>query len=217
MVITYAITCKDEHGELERLLRFLKENIRQEDQVLIQLDSTYTTEVLEVCNLFTNFNHSSFIENQAIPNSKFIVFPLNNDFASFKNNLAKHAEGEYIFQIDADELPTVFMVKNLSVVLETNPEVDVYLVPRENYVNGITSEHTIKWGWLLDSKNRINYPDMQWRIYKNDSFIHWVNKVHERLAGYKKYSYLPPQEEWSLNHTKTIEKQEKQNKFYENI
>jgi hypothetical protein len=37
------------------------------------------------------------------------------------------------------------------------------------------------------------------------------------LGGYKTFTTLPPQEEFSLYHPKTIEKQEKQNKFYNTI
>ena len=38
--------------------------------------------------------------------------------------------------------------------------------------------------------------------------------LHEVIRGYKTYSHLPPHEELSLYHPKTIEKQEKQNMFY---
>ena len=73
MKLSYCICAHNEAAELEKLLRFLKGNIREEDEVVIQLDSTYTPEVLEVCNLFTNFNHKEHIESQSIPNSKWYV------------------------------------------------------------------------------------------------------------------------------------------------
>ena len=38
MKISYCITACNEHLELDRLLRFLKANIRKEDEVIIQLD-----------------------------------------------------------------------------------------------------------------------------------------------------------------------------------
>jgi len=37
------------------------------------------------------------------------------------------------------------------------------------------------------------------------------------FGGYKIISYLPSEEEWCLLHPKTIERQEKQNKFYSEI
>ena len=53
--------------------------------------------------------------------------------------------------------------------------------------------------------------------FKNDPNIRWANKVHERITGCKTYAHLPPNEELSLYHPKTIEKQESQNELYQNI
>ena len=39
----------------------------------------------------------------------------------------------------------------------------------------------------------------------------------QSLGGAKTYSHLPPHEELSLYHPKTIDKQEQQNEFYEKI
>ena len=61
------------------------------------------------------------------------------------------------------------------------------------------------------------FPDYQWRIYKNVSYISWVNKVHEHLVGFKTYAPLPAEPEFCLLHHKNIEKQEKQNKFYNSL
>jgi hypothetical protein len=91
-------------------------------------------------------------------------------------------------------------------------------VPRENYVTGLTLEHIQKWGWRVDIQNRVNYPDYQGRIYKNSpDRIKWQNKVHEVLTGYKQYATLPEVPALSINHTKTIEKQEKQNNYYNTL
>ena len=101
-------------------------------------------------------------------------------------------------------------------VLEQN-DVDVLLVPRINTVTGLTQQHIDKWGWRLDNNGWINFPDYQWRIYKNNGNIKWKNKVHEVLDGYKTISHLPTNKEWCLIHKKDIKRQEKQNKFYETI
>ena len=42
-----------------------------------------------------------------------IEFPLNKDFASFKNNLKDHCSGDYIFQIDADEYPDEYLMDTI--------------------------------------------------------------------------------------------------------
>ena len=218
MKISYCVTACNEHVELERLLRFLWENIRKEDEVIIQLDVNHTTEVLEVCNLFTNFNHEGHVTVHEIKNSKFYAFPLDNDFGRFKNYLSNNATGDYIFQIDADEVPNKELILSLPEILIANPDNEVYLVPRINIVDGITSEHIQKWKWNVDPiTGWVNFPDWQCRIYKNDTKIQWINKVHERLQGFKTYAPLPPEEDYCLYHIKHIERQEKQNAFYDTL
>ena len=202
-MISLAITVCNEHQELKTLLDYLEDRaLHPNYEIVIQIDQdNHTDEVL------------STIINRGV---KHWFFPLNKDFASYKNELAKHCSGEYIFQIDADEIPAIELLDMLPSILESNPEVDVYLVPRINTVSGITEEHILRWGWRYENE-RVNFPDYQWRIYRNDKSIRWKNKVHERLEGYKLFSTLPPQDEFCLLHPKTIERQEKQNQFYNTI
>ena len=122
--------------------------------------------------------------------------------------------GDYIFHLDADEIPHEILMEQLHTILEMN-EVDLVWIPRVNTVDGITNEHIQKWGWKVSEKGWVNYPDYQARVFKRDEGICWEGKVHERITGCKTYSHLPPQEELSLYHHKTIDKQEKQNKLYD--
>ena len=202
-MISLAITVCNEHQELKMLLDYLQEHALSPDyEIIIQIDEqNYTPEVLHV------------IIDRGI---KHHFFPLNKDFASYKNELIKHCSGEYIFQVDADEIPSSELLTMLPGILENNPEVDVYLVPRINTVSGLTEEHIQKWRWKVQG-DRINFPDYQWRIYKNIPSIKWINKVHERLDGFKKYSTLPPLDDFCLIHPKTIERHEKQNQFYNTL
>ena len=216
MKISYCITACNEHIELDRLLRFLKANIRKEDEVIIQLDINHTDKVAEVCNLFTGFNHQEDLSD-TIKNSQYYIFALDNNFAQFKNQLSKFATGDYIFQLDADEIPHADLIKLLPLLLEQNSEIDLFFVPRVNTVEGLTQEHVTKWGWNVNENGWVNFPDYQTRIYRNNPEIKWEGKVHERITGTKTFSPLPAGEVWSLYHPKTIEKQEKQNKLYETI
>jgi glycosyltransferase involved in cell wall biosynthesis len=202
-MISLAITVCNEHQELKTLLDYLEDRaLHPNYEIVIQIDQdNHTDEVL------------STIINRGV---KHWFFPLNKDFASYKNELAKHCSGEYIFQIDADELPNAGLLNMLPGILESNPDVDVYLVPRINTVSGITEEHILRWGWRYENE-RVNFPDYQWRIYRNNKSIKWKNKVHEVLEGYKQFAPLPAQDEFCLLHPKTIERQEKQNSFYEQI
>ena len=125
--------------------------------------------------------------------------------------------GDYIFQIDADELPTKELIDPLPTILENNPEVDLCWVPRWNTVEGLTQEHIQKWGWNVNEKGWVNWADWQMRIYKNAPHIRWKNKVHEVLEGFKIHGMLPVEEEWALYHPKTIDRQERQNNYYESL
>ena len=205
MKVTYAVTACNEHRELESLLNHLNQYTRVEDEILIQLDTNHSEEVVGVCDSFKR------------ENTKLQTFPLNGDFASFKNAISFIATGDFIFQIDADEIPCKELLENLPLILEHNPNNEVYLIPRINTVDGITQDHIKQWNWIVNDKGHINFPDFQWRIYKNISYINWVNKVHERLEGFKTYAALPAEPEYCLLHHKSIEKQEKQNNYYNTI
>ena len=140
---------------------------------------------------------------------------------------------EIVIQYDEDSVTDVVMeylniMKNmhkdfikvigfpLNEILSSN-DVDVIFLPRVNTVEGLTDSHIQKWGWQVNDKGWINFPDYQTRIYKNTNDIMWMNKVHERITGYDSVSNFPPQEEYSLYHHKQIQRQEKQNEFYETI
>ena len=125
--------------------------------------------------------------------------------------------GDYIFNIDADEMPSEFLMKNIKTILAQNPEIELYWVPRINTVEGLTQEHINAWGWRVDEKGWVNWPDPQQRVYKNSKDIKWQKPVHERLVGATKDAYLPFEEQWALKHHKQIEKQEKQNRLYGDI
>jgi glycosyltransferase involved in cell wall biosynthesis len=199
--LTYAITAYNEHVELERLLTQLEAHIGGDDEIIVQLDTSATTEVRAVLEKFKG--------------AIVIEFPLNKDFATFKNNIKKFAKKDYIIYIDADEYPNNDLISYLSTIIEMNPEVDMYYVSRWNTVWNLTKEHVQKWGWSVDAYGRVNWPDLQTRIVKNKPELEWVGKVHERIQGYKTVSRLP--EQFYLQHPKTIEKQEKQNKLYDTL
>ena len=205
--ISYAITVCNELEEITNLLNFLQLHIQPEDEIVVQYDTdSVTTEVLDFLKIMDKLH-----ENHTI-----IGFPLNKDFASFKNNLKSHCSGNYVFQIDADEIPHEYLVENIGKILETNP-VDLVFVPRVNTVKGITEEHIKKWKWRVNEKGWINFPDYQSRVYKRTDDITWMGKVHEGITGYNDVSNFPAEEHWSLYHHKTIEKQQKQVDFYKQI
>ena len=207
MKISYAITVCNEMKEITELTNFLQSRIEEEDEIIIQYDTNgVTKEVSDFLTIFGEINKQT----------KIVSFPLNKDFATFKNNLKKNCSGDYIFQIDADEIPTEYLMQNLKTILESN-NVDIVFVPRVNTVNGLTEAHIQGWGWRVNEKGWVNFPDYQTRIYKNTTDVEWFGKVHERISGYNTFANFPAEERFSLYHHKQIERQEKQNNFYNNI
>ena len=148
---------------------------------------------------------------------KFEQRHLLKDYAGQKNYLKNMCNGDYIFNIDADELPNKWLMKNIKSILVANPTIDLYWVPRVNTVDGLTQEHINTWGWQVNKQGWVNWPDYQGRIWKNKSNIRWEKPVHERLIGYKEHTFLPQEEDFCFYHHKKIDRQEKQNQFYNTI
>ena len=209
MKISYAITVCNEHKELDKLLSFLFEHKRKEDEVVVQKDKDNTTEeVWDVCERY---------ESKPATEYKHTCKPLNKNFAQYENELNKSCLGEWIFQIDADEIPNEYLIQALPFILEANPDTEAYWIPRVNTVAGITEDHITKWGWRVSEDGWVNFPDWQMRLYKNTENIYWIKPVHEQLKGYTKFANLPAEEKFALYHPKDIGRQEKQNKFYDTL
>ena len=207
MRITYAVTVCNEFIEIQRLVNFLLQHKRVQDNIVILYDEVNGDPAIEQY-LRSHSVNALFSWHKA----KF-----ENHFADWKNKLSSLCSGDYIFQIDADEVPNEELINGLPYILEINQEVDVFRVPRVNTVEGLTPQHIQKWGWNVNDKGWVNWPDYQWRIYRNDPSIKWKNKVHEVLEGFKTVTVLPDQEYCSLYHPKTIERQERQNSYYNTL
>ena len=247
MKISYAITVCNELEEIKILIPFLLEHKRPQDEIVILYDEKNGDE--EVLNFLLPYNIKPNVQTWR-------SFDWNNNFADWKNKLNDYCTGDYIYQIDADEMISQYMIENLSTILEMNPNVDLIFVPRINTVDGITQEHIDKWNWKLSTiashvnekiidtesdeykllknggfiieekdimakvkikyyKPIINAYDRQGRVYKKG--MTWHCKVHERIIGGNKVASLPEDEVYCILHHKTIERQEKQNNFYNTL
>lgn len=204
MRISYAILTHNEGACIDMLLSTLLEFKDPGDEIIVVDDYSDDTLTRQILQDFKQAKHIKLYQNR-----------LNGDFAGQKNFLMSKCTGDFIFNIDADELPKAELLVNLKDIIQANPDIDLYAIPRENYVHGITQEHIHKWGWKIDEDGLINFPDYQLRIIKNNSGIIWKNKVHEVPSGFKKFAFIP--DEYALIHEKTIERQENQNLFYGTI
>ena len=209
MKISYAITVCNEHKEINKLLTFLFEHKRKQDQVVVHVDKENgIREVIDICEQY---------ESKPLDEYKLHEHSLNKNFAAYKNYLNKQCDGDWIFQIDADEIPNEYLIEALPFILEANEDTEAFWVPRVNTVAGITENHIQKWGWRVDDQGWVNFPDWQMRIYRNSEDIYWIKPVHEQLKGYTKFANLPAEEKFALYHPKDIGRQEKQNQLYETI
>ena len=205
MKISYGLTVCNEHKEIDNLISYLVERIDSKDEIVVVYDQNrITPETQEVLSKYQN-QISSY------------PFDFQQNFLENKNYLNSKCTGDYIFQLDADEIPSEVLVLNLKTILESNP-VDLIITPRKNLVEGLTNEHISKWGWRVTNKGWVNWPDPQKRIYKNDPKIQWSgHQVHGMVEGYQTYSTLPMEEHFSIIHNKEISRQEAQNQRYAEI
>lgn len=204
MKISYAITVCTEAQEFRRLLNFLVPLIREEDEIVVLQDISKHSDGVD--RVFLDF--ADHIEIR-------VTGKFEEDFAAWKNMLNSYCTGEFIFQLDADEIPEEILISKLPEILEANPTIDLIWVPRDNRIEGLTADDIRRWHWKVEESGRVNWPDFQGRIYRNLPNISWSGKVHERIVGIKSYSFLP--DAFYIHHNKKIEKQRAQNAFYNTI
>jgi glycosyltransferase involved in cell wall biosynthesis len=206
MKISYSILTHNETESLSELLDFLIQNKDKEDEIVILDDYSDNERTKEILDTMCSINDIKFEQRHLL-----------KDYAGQKNHLTRMCKNDYIVNIDADELPHKWLMKNIKMILEANPTIDLYWIPRVNTVEGLTQDHIQQWGWQVNEKGWVNFPDYQGRIWRNRPNIRWKNPVHEVLEGYKEHTFLPAEEQFCFYHPKDIDRQEKQNKFYEGI
>jgi len=206
MKISYSVLTHNETDPLQNLLDFLIKHKDEEDEIVILDDYSNNERTKELLDFYVSVHEIKFEQRHLL-----------KDFAQQKNYLKDMCSGDYIFNLDADEIPHQRIMNNLKPILEANPSVDLYYVPRINTVEGLTQEHVNHWKWSVNEKGWVNFPDWQGRIWKNRPNIRWERPVHEMLVGFKEYTHLPADEEFAILHSKDIKRQEKQNQFYSGI
>jgi len=206
MKISYSLLTHNETDSLLKLIEFLVKHKDEEDEIVILDDYSDNEKTIEILDVMTSMHEMKYEQRHLL-----------KDYGGQKNYLKNMCTGDYIFNLDADELPNKYLIKNIKEILESNPTIDLYWVPRVNTVEGLTLQHVREWGWQVNEKEWVNFPDYQGRIWRNRPNIMWKNKVHEVLTGYKEHTYLPAEEQFCFYHPKDIDRQEKQNNLYEDI
>ena len=204
--ISYSILTHNETDSLLKLIDFLTAYKDDEDEIVILDDYSSNKETKKILDATVSIYDIKFEQRHLL-----------KDFAGQKNYLRRMCNRDYVFNLDADELPKLHLMRNIKEILKANSNIDFVWVPRINTVDGLAQEHIQKWNWQVNDRGWINFPDYQGRIHKNRPNIRWEKPVHEVMTGYNEYSFLPAEEEYCIIHHKLIEKQEKQNEFYGKI
>ena len=205
MKISYSILTHNETKTLEKLLQSLITYKQPQDEIVVLDDYSDDEKTKAILDYYTS-------AEDVICEQRNLV----GDYGTQKNYLKGMCSGDYSFNLDADEMVSHWFMKDIHDILEGN-EVDLIYVPRINTVEGITEQHVRSWGWSINEKGWINYPDWQGRIFRNRPNIRWEKPVHEQLTGFQTYAHLPMEQKYSIVHPKTIERQELQNQKYSEI
>lgn len=203
MFLSYLVTCHNETNSLEKLLSKLIKYRKDNHEIVLlddYSDNPTTVEIIQKYKDQVNFQQHN----------------LNKNYGAHKNYGIELCKGEWIFQLDGDELPTDILIENIDAILESNNTNEVIWLPRCNYFIGVTDKDVNDWGWRLHD-GMINFPDYQSRLYRNKPNIRYQRRLHEKVEGYKSYVFIPPQKDIAIIHEKTIEKQRQTNLNYNNM
>lgn len=192
MKITYTIQVCNESRELFSLLNFLKKTIEKEDEIHVVADSNRVTSRVE--SVLEHFKDDITVFKR----------PFDNFYVNAHFHIEK-ANGDYIFGMDADEIPQEFLVKNIKKIIEETGA-EIIHVPRININPGYTEEFLKDHGFKVNELSWINWPDYQSRIYKKCDHIKWTDEMHTKLTGTDKMIGLQAQPNLALWHIKSVEK-----------
>ena len=166
--LTYAVEVCTEHIELWSLLNFLVKIKDDEDNINVLVDTTKN-------NLNVQIVLANFSDKITICNREF-----DGNFADHRNYHITQCSGDYIFMIDADEMPQEYLIKNIKQAILSSGS-DLLYIPRMNLCTGYTDEWLKKSNFVVNEVGWINWPDYQGRVFKNDKGILWGRHLHEKV------------------------------------
>lgn len=196
-MITYAIGVCDEARELNDLLRFIHEVKDTDDEINILVDSGKVTNAVR--DVLKRYGDTLNVHER--------VF--DGDFSAHRNYHITKCSGEYIFMLDADEIPQEFLIRKLKQF-----KGDILYVPRINICLGYTQAFIKKHNFNVNNMGWINWPDYQGRYFKNNGKICWQGDVHEKPVGGEP-QVLEANPLVALWHVKSTQKQDKQHEYYD--
>ena len=110
MKISYSILTHNETDTLEKLLKFLVKWKQPQDEIVILDDYSDDIKTKQILDFYVSAHDIVFEERNLL-----------NDFATQKNHLKSMCSGDYSFNLDADEMISRWMMKNVHEIIESNP------------------------------------------------------------------------------------------------
>lgn len=203
MKISYAILTHNEGEYIETLLSFLTSNKRPEDEIVV-VDDFSDDELTK--SILSNYSKDIVLEYRTFDGDH-----------TQKNHLNSLCTGDFILQLDADELVSKDFIEMLPELLRLNEEVDLFVMPRINTVEDLTQEYIDKWRWNVNEKGWVNFPDWQMRLYRNCDWVKWDGLLHSKIEGNRTHVFLPQDEKFCILHPKQLDRQVEQNNLYDKI
>lgn len=194
MKLTYSVQVCNESRELFSLLQFLTKVIDDEDIIHVVVDTVRKTEKVQM--VLEHFK------------DKIVIFE--RPFDSFYKNGSFHmnnAVGDYVFGLDADEMPQELLIKNIKNII-TESGADIIGIPRINIHPGSTEKFIHDSNFKVNDVGWINWPDFQLRICRVCDHVKLTDEVHTKLTGSDKIAMLQPNPKMALWHIKSVDKQE---------
>ena len=114
MKLSYSILTHNETESLQKLLDFLILHKDEEDEIVILDDYSDNKETRKILEAYVSIHEIKYEQRHLL-----------KDYAGQKNHLTGMCKGDYIINIDPDELPNKWLMKNIKSILETNPSIDI--------------------------------------------------------------------------------------------
>lgn len=184
--ISYCVTISSEETESKRLLPFLIENIREEDEICVLLDRPKCPPGL------LDYLHKLTSNKEIILKEDIFL----GHFGEWKNRLLTLASKNHIVQLDSDEMVTKEFIDDLPLILESN-DIDVLGMVRRNKVEGITQDHINKWRWNImkledEIEEKIFNMGKSEDVTKYNLLKHYNLIIEEQELYIKKVKYYIP-------------------------
>jgi len=195
MKISYAICVCNESKDLYSLISFLKKVKRPLDEINILVDSVHVSPQVESV---LDYFKEDIVQNRRAFDGK---------FATHRNYHFDKCNGDYIFYIDPDEMPTEVLINNIDKIIHET-QADLIYIPRINICPGFTQKWLESCNFTINDMGWINWPDMQSRIFKNKPYMRMERELHEGFKNPQKPVQVQINHQLALWHIKSVEKQD---------